>query len=128
MPRSNQKRCAHSISHEGAKKFGPGALHLRGNRSIDNDLVAFIIEEYHQATANVGFFSSEGDLLCRTCYETELARLHTHLAVKDAKLRQSDGNHPRRSCSSFCRSLLAEADALEVNLPSAHRCLRKMEM
>ncbi len=92
MPRSNQKWCAHPISHQGARKSGPGALRPRGNRPIDNDLAAFITQEYYQANANVGFALSEGDLLCRTCYETESTRFHTHLAVADAKSRESDGN------------------------------------
>ncbi len=82
MPRSNKKWCAHPISHQGARKSGPGALCPRGNRPIDNDLAAFITQEYYQADANVGFALSEGDLLCRTCYETESTRFHTHLDVK----------------------------------------------
>ncbi|CAF2944257.1 unnamed protein product, partial [Rotaria sp. Silwood2] len=96
MPRSNQKWCAHPISHQGARKSGPGALRPRGTRPIDNDLAAFIAQEYYQANANVGFTLSEGDLLCRTCYETESTRFHNHLAVEDAKSRESDGKHPRR--------------------------------
>ena len=79
MPRSNKKWCAHPISHEGARKSGPGALRPRGNRPVDNDLAAFITQEYYQANANAGFVLSEGDLLCRTCYETESTRFHTHL-------------------------------------------------
>jgi len=69
MPRSNKKWCAHPVSHQGARKSGPGALCPRGNRPIDNDLAAFITQEYYQADANVGFALSEGDLLCQTCYE-----------------------------------------------------------
>jgi hypothetical protein len=79
MPRSNKKWCAHPISHEGARKSGPGALRPRGNRPVDNDLAAFITQEYYQANANAGFVLSEGDLLCRTCYESESTRFHTHL-------------------------------------------------
>jgi hypothetical protein len=79
MPRSNKKWCAHPISHEGARKSGPGALRPRGNRPVDNDLAAFITQEYYQANANAGFVLSEDDLLCRTCYETESTRFHTHL-------------------------------------------------
>ena len=82
MPRSNKKWCAHPISHEGARKSGPGALRPRGNRPVDNDLAAFITQEYYQANANAGFVLSEGDLLCRTCYETESTRFHTHLDVE----------------------------------------------
>ena len=108
MPRSNKKWCAHPVSHQGARKSGPGTLCPRGNRPIDNDLAAFITQEYYQADANVGFALSEGDLLCRTCYETESTRFHTHLAVEDAKSREYDGKHPRRSRSSFCSSVLAE--------------------
>jgi hypothetical protein len=78
MPRSNKKWCAYPISHEGARKSGPGALRPRGNRPVDNDLAAFITQEYYQANANAGFVLSEGDLLCRTCYETESTRFHTH--------------------------------------------------
>jgi hypothetical protein len=63
MPRSNKKWCAHPISHEGARKSGPGALRPRGNRPVDNDLAAFITQEYYQANANAGFVLSEGDLL-----------------------------------------------------------------
>ncbi|CAF3645283.1 unnamed protein product, partial [Rotaria sp. Silwood2] len=44
MPRSNQKWCAHPISHQGARKSGPGALRPRGTRPIDNDLAAFIAQ------------------------------------------------------------------------------------
>jgi len=101
MPRSNQKWCAHPVSHQGARMSGPGALRPRGNRPIDTDLAAFITQEYYQANANVGFALSEGDLLCRTCYETESPRFHTHLAVEGAKSRESDGKHPRRSSSRF---------------------------
>ena len=82
MARSNKKWCAHPISHEGARKSGPGALRPRGNRPVDNDLAAFITQEYYQANANAGFVLSEGDLLCRTCYETESTRFHTHLDVE----------------------------------------------
>ncbi len=64
MPRSNQKWCAHPISHQGARKSGPGALRPRGNRPIYNDLAAFITQEYYQANANVGFALSEAGLLC----------------------------------------------------------------
>jgi hypothetical protein len=117
MPRSNQKWCARPISHQGAKKSGSGALRPRGNRPIDNDLAAFITPEYYQATVNVGFVLSEGDLLCRTCYETESTRFHTHWAVEDAKSRESDGKHRRRSRSSFGSSVLAEVDALAVDSP-----------
>jgi hypothetical protein len=81
MPRSNKKWCAHPISHQGSRKSGPGALCPRGDRPIDNDLAAFITQEYYQADAIVGFALSEGDLLCRTCYETESTRFHTHLDV-----------------------------------------------
>ena len=82
MPRSNKKWCAHPISHEGTRKSGPGALRPRGDRPIDNDLAAFITQEYYQADANVRFALSEGDLLCRTCYERESTRFHTHLDVE----------------------------------------------
>ena len=82
MPRTNKKWCAHPISHEGTRKSGPGALRPRGDRPIDNDLAAFITQEYYQADANVGFALSEGDLLCRTCYETESTRFHSSLVVE----------------------------------------------
>ena len=117
MPRSNHKWCAHPISHQGARKSGPSALRSRGNRPIDNDLAAFITQEYYQANANVGFVLSEGDLLCRTCYETESTRFHTHLAVEDANSRESDGKHPRRSTSSFYSSDLVEVDVIAVDSP-----------
>jgi hypothetical protein len=82
MPRSNKKWYAHPIAHQGARKSGPGALCPRGNRPVDNDLAAFVTQEYYQADANVGFALSEGDLLCRTCYERESTRFHTHLDVE----------------------------------------------
>ena len=66
MPRSNKKWCAHPISHEGTRKSGPGALRPRGDRPIDNDLAAFITQEYYQVNANVGFSLSEDDLLRTT--------------------------------------------------------------
>jgi hypothetical protein len=117
MPRSNQKWCAPPISHQGARKSGPGALRPRGNRPIDNDLAAFITQEYYQANANVEFALFEGDLLCRTCYETESTRFYTHLAVEDAKSRESDGKHPRRSSSRFYSSDLVEIHSITVNSP-----------
>ena len=113
MPRSNQKWCA----HQGARKSGPGALRPRGNRPIDNDLATFITQEYYQANANVEFALSEGDLLCRTCYETESTRFHTHLAVEDANSRESEGKYPRRSGSSFFSLYIAEVDAIAVDSP-----------
>jgi hypothetical protein len=117
MPRSNKKWCAHPIAHQGARKSGPGTLCPRGNRPIDNDLAAFITQEYYQADANVGFALSEGDLLCRTCYERESTRFHTHLDVEDAKSREADGKHPRRSNSSFYSSDLVKVDAIAVDSP-----------
>ncbi|UJR19094.1 hypothetical protein I4U23_022225 [Adineta vaga] len=82
MPRNNKKWCAHPISHQGSRKSGPGALCPRGDQHVDNDLTAFIIQDYYQADAIVGFALSEGDLLCRTCYETKSTRFHTHLNVE----------------------------------------------
>ncbi|CAF1540807.1 unnamed protein product [Adineta ricciae] len=81
MPRSNKKWCAHPISHQGSRKLGPGALCPRGDRPIDSDLDAFITQEYYQADAIVGFALCDGELLRRTCYETETSRFHTHLGV-----------------------------------------------
>ena len=117
MPRSNRKWCAHPISHQGTRKSGPGALRPRGNRPIDNDLATFITQEYYQANANVEFALSEGDLLCRTCYETESTRFHTHLAVEDANSRESEGKYPRRTGSSFYSLDIAEVDAIAADSP-----------
>ena len=60
---------------------------------------------------------SEGDLLCRTCYETESTRFHTHLAVEDANSRESEGKHPWRSGSTFYSLDTAEVDAIAVDSP-----------
>ncbi|CAF4702435.1 unnamed protein product [Rotaria sp. Silwood2] len=106
--------CSSPTAHRYATKTARNPTYIRGNREIVSSLAAFITRQYLRETGDDKLMMIEGDVLCRTCYETARKQFFSQLgAVHEEETELWDNNAMEVDYNgSLCKSLtLSEIEA-----------------